>query len=312
MRTMYLKTVMVILCLRGKACRLRKESRIIMKKVWIVGSQGHMGQALLNFLDDTVYELFETDRDEVDIVDEAEVLLFMQRMRPDVVINCAGRNPYETRDCADADTLYKVNAVGVRNLAQAAESIQAKLIHLSTDDVFSKQSDVPYNEFDPVSPGDLYGKSKEAGERFVTQLMTRYVIVRSSWIYGIGRDFLDVVIQAADDPNTKQLVLEENETAIPTSAEELAKVIGTLIEGEHYGIYHAVCSGSPCTRKEYAEEILRLIGKEDQLEVCVKEGGKQPYSVLDNMMLRINDLPVPGDWRETLAEYITRTGGKQE
>lgn len=111
----------------------------------------------------------------------------------------------------------------MRNLAQAAEAIQAKLIQISTDDVFSDISDVPYNEFDDVNPKGIFAKSKYAGEKYVTQLMTRYAIIRSSWIYGIGKDFLNEVLEAANNDSITTLTLKDNAQAVPTSAAELAK-----------------------------------------------------------------------------------------
>lgn len=82
------------------------------------------------------------------------------------------------------DEAYRVNAIGVRNVALAANDIDAKVIQISTDDVFDKESRIPYNEFDTVHPRTIYGKSKEAGEKILTQLLNRFVIIRSSWIYG--------------------------------------------------------------------------------------------------------------------------------
>lgn len=282
-----------------------------MKKIWIVGSSGHVGSALVKSLDCMEYEIMETDKDEVDITNEEQVSKYMYINRPDIVINCAGyTNPELCEE--NVDEAYKVNAVGVRNLAEAAESIQAKLIQISTDDVFDLQSDTPYNEFDEVHPKNVYGKSKYAGERFVRQLMTRYVIIRSSWVYGIGRDFLDEVLSAAEDSAVRSLEVSVNRQAVPTSTAELVKVIKEFIDHDHYGTYHAVCSGGSCNRYEYAKEILRLAGKEEKLELhpVISEGENQSqYSVLDNMMLRITGLPVPKDWRETLAEYIRETGG---
>lgn len=281
-----------------------------MVKIWIVGSQGRIGQALMKLLDTTQYELFDTDIDEIDISDQDAVSKFMAMNRPDVVINCAGY--HGASDMAakdDADMAYKVNAVGVRNLAQAAEMNQAKLIQLSTDDVFSKMSSEPYNEFDEVAPADIYGKSKYAGERFVKELMTRYVIIRSSWVYGIGNDFMNDVIEAANNDGVKVLELKDNACAVPTSAGELAKIIKLFIDGDRYGIYHAVCSGGYCTREQFAKKILELKGLSDKLEIKVKEGAPEKYSVLDNMMLRITGLPCPANWEETLASYIKETGG---
>lgn len=283
-----------------------------MKKIWIVGSAGHVGMALEKLLESVKYEIIVTDKDEVDITNETQVMRYMYSNRPEVVINCAGyTDPVLCEE--HVEEAYKVNAVGVRNLAQAAESIQAKLIQISTDDVFDFQSDRPYNEFDEVHPQTIYGKSKYAGERFVTQLMTRYVIVRSSWVYGIGRDFLDEVLSAAMNEDIQEMPIHVNRRAVPTSARELAKVIKEFVDYDHYGTYHAVCSGESCSRFEYAREVLRLTGLEDKLKLhpVMEEGCRPQYSVLDNMMLRITGLPEPKDWREALAEYISETGGME-
>lgn len=280
-----------------------------MKKVWIVGANGHIGQALVSVLDVKQYELFETDKEDVDISDQGQVMRFVQLNRPDVIISCAGYNSTMPEERAEIDKSYAVNSVGARNVAQAAESIQAKLIYLSTDDVFTKKIDGLYNEFDEVSPCGVFGKSKCAGEKFVCQLMNRYVIIRSSWIYGIGKDFVNDVLAAVKNPEVTEYVLEDNSIAVPTSAGELAKLIKLFIDEEHYGVYHAVCSGEPCDRLTFAKEILKAAGKEDAVKITVKDNATEKYSALDNMMLRITGLPVPGDWKETLAEYIKTTGG---
>lgn len=289
----------------------KKKRRKDMKTVWIVGASGHVGSALIKHLDCMEYELIETDKDDVDITDEEQVTRYMNINRPDVVINCAGYT--DTKLCSEnVDEAYKVNAVGVRNLAQAAQSIEAKLIQVSTDDVFDKAADKPYNEFDEINPASVYGKSKAAGERFVTQLMTRYVIIRSSWVYGIGKDFVDVVLNAAKDPQIKALDVNVNRRAVPTSARELAKIIEEFIDSDHYGIYHAVCAGGSCNQYEYATEVLKLAGMEDELQlnpVTESEDERPEYSVLDNMMLRITGMDEPMDWKAALSEYIKETGG---
>ena len=161
-----------------------------MKKIWITGAEGHIGTALLDLLEGVEYQLLPTDIEEVDITKIDEVTQFVHVNRPDVVINCAGLT--DVQECENnVDEAYRVNAIGVRNVALAANEVNAKVIQISTDDVFDKESRIPYNEFDNVHPRTIYGKSKEAGEKILTQLLNRFVIIRSSWIYGIGRDFVD-------------------------------------------------------------------------------------------------------------------------
>lgn len=279
-----------------------------MKKVWITGAEGHIGSALTDLLDCTQYQLLTTDINEVDITKLDEVQSYMRVNRPDVVINCASLT--DVAYCAEnRDEAYRVNAIGVRNIALAANDVHAKVIQMSTDDVFDLESEVPYNEFDAVHPKTVYGKSKEAGEKFLTQLLNRFVIIRSSWIYGIGRDFVDEVLSNVGKIDVMEV--PNNRYAVPTSAKELAKVIAYFIEHDAFGLYHVVCQGS-CSRYEFAKAILEYAGKADQMEivpVLSKDESRPAYSVLDNMMLRLTGMDEPKEWRVALKEYLDETGG---
>lgn len=279
-----------------------------MKKIWITGAEGHIGTALLDLLEGVEYQLLPTDIEEVDITKIDEVTQFVHVNRLDVVINCAGLT--DVQECENnVDEAYRVNAIGVRNVALAANEVNAKVIQISTDDVFDKESRVPYNEFDNVHPRTIYGKSKEAGEKILTQLLNRFVIIRSSWIYGIGRDFVDEVLRNVGQGKTMEV--PNNQYAAPTSAKELAKVIRYFIDNEEYGLYHVVCPGS-CSRYEFARTILEYSGKAGELDlypVVIEDSARPTYSVLDNMMLRLTGIEEPKDWKAALKEYLDETGG---
>lgn len=279
-----------------------------MKKIWITGAEGHIGTALLDLLEGVEYQLLPTDIEEVDITKIDEVTQFVHVNRPDVVINCAGLT--DVQECENnVDEAYRINAIGVRNVALAANEVNAKVIQISTDDVFDKESRVPYNEFDNVHPRTIYGKSKEAGEKILTQLLNRFVIIRSSWIYGIGRDFVDEVLRNVGQGKTMEV--PNNQYAAPTSAKELAKVIRYFIDNEEYGLYHVVCPGS-CSRYEFARTILEYSGKAGELDlypVVIEDSARPTYSVLDNMMLRLTGIEEPKDWKAALKEYLDETGG---
>lgn len=279
-----------------------------MKKIWITGAEGHIGTALLDLLEGVEYQLLPTDIKEVDITKIDEVTQFVHVNRPDVVINCAGMT--DVQECENnVDEAYRVNAIGVRNVALAANEVNAKVIQISTDDVFDKESRIPYNEFDNVHPRTIYGKSKEAGEKILTQLLNRFVIIRSSWIYGIGRDFVDEVLRNVGQG--KKMEVPNNQYAAPTSAKELAKVIRYFIDNEEYGLYHVVCPGS-CSRYEFARTILEYSGKAGELDlypVVIEDSARPTYSVLDNMMLRLTGIEEPKDWKVALKEYLDETGG---
>lgn len=276
-----------------------------MRKIWIVGAKGHVGTALIDLIDCLKYKMFLTDADEVDVTDRNIVHKYIASTRPDVIINCAGITDIEVCE-QNPERAYAVNAIGPRNLAVEAQSIGAKLIQLSTDDVFDAEQDRPYNEFDTVHPKTMYGKSKYAGERFIEDLSNRYVIVRSSWVYGTGKDFVNSVLEAIG--REKVLEVPVNQYASPTSAEELAKVVTLFIDNDCFGIYHAVCRGY-CSRYEFAKEIIKYSDNEGKIELKAVEADYGSYSVLDNMMLRIDGLEEPCDWKTALKKHITKTGG---
>ena len=281
-----------------------------MKKIWITGAEGHIGTTLIDLLEGVEYQLLPTDINEVDITKIDEVTQFVHVNRPDVVINCAGLT--DVQECENnVDEAYRVNAIGVRNVALAANEVNAKVIQISTDDVFDKESRIPYNEFDNVHPRTIYGKSKEAGEKILTQLLNRFVIIRSSWIYGIGRDFVDEVLRNVGQGKTMEV--PNNQYAAPTSAKELAKVIRYFIDNEEYGLYHVVCPGS-CSRYEFARTILEYSGKAGELDlypVVIEDSARPTYSVLDNMMLRLTGIEEPKEWKTALKEYLDETGGME-
>ena len=127
-------------------------------RVWIAGAGGRLGSALYHrFSGNTDYKLVTSDRD-VPIEDAREAGRFADLNHPDVIINCAGMT--DVAECEkNIDEAYRVNAIGVRNVALAANDIDAKVIQISTDDVFDKESRIPYNEFDTVHPRTIYGLS---------------------------------------------------------------------------------------------------------------------------------------------------------
>ena len=280
-----------------------------MKKIWITGAEGHIGTALLELLEGVEYQLLPTDIHEVDITKIDEVTQFVYVNRPDVIINCAGLT--DVRACEEKpEEAYKINAIGARNLAVAARRIDAKLIQISTDDVFGGDDDAALCEFDDAHPTTMYGKSKYAGEKLVRELTDKHVIVRSSWLYGVGSyDFVDRVLDNAKKDG--KVVLPEDEISSPTSADALAGFIECLMHTREFGLYHASCDGS-CSRAEGAREILRLNGMDHIPVISAAENTelRPRFTLLDNMMLRITGLYQMPDWKTALADYFsTKKGG---
>ena len=169
-----------------------------MLKVWIVGSNGQMGTALNELIDTMEMEVLNTDKDELDITETDEVLLYGEINRPDVIINCAAIT--DTKICEENPELaYRVNAIGARNLSIIARKIGAKVVQLSTDDVFDGMKKVPYTEFDDTNPITVYGRSKRAGENYVKEFTHKHFVIRSNWVYGKGEsNFVAKLLKLAD------------------------------------------------------------------------------------------------------------------
>lgn len=274
-----------------------------MLKIWIVGSNGQIGSAIKEVVDPLEMEVLNTDIDELDITDTEEVLNYGGISRPDVIINCAAITDTELCE-KDPEAAYRVNALGARNLSLIARKTGAKIVQLSTDDVFDGEGNIPYSEFDDTHPKSVYGRSKRAGENYVKEFTHKHFIVRSSWVYGKGNNFVNKVLNAAK--NDEALSVLSNQIGSPTSAKDLARIILHLIKTNEYGTYHATCKGV-CSRYEFAQEILKHVGKEIELKAVTASEislERPAYAVLDNFILRIIDVYDMPDWKTSLKEYM--------
>lgn len=282
-----------------------------MQKLWICGANGQIGKAVKKIADKLEYEIMDTDAEDLDISNTEDVLRYGEINRPNVIINCAGIT--NTEECEKNPALaYRVNALGARNLSIVAGKVQAKLVQMSTDDVFDGKSGTPYNEFDQTNPYTVYGKSKLAGENYVKEFTSRHFIIRSTWVYGAGENFVTNLIKRAEQG--EPLSIASDQFGSPTSAEELAKFILHLVKTSEYGTYHATNKGV-CSRYEFAKEILRLKGLEDINIAAVPTTEsdfsqvRPPYAVLDNFIMSIINVYDFPDWKKSLQEYLT--GGKK-
>ena len=275
-----------------------------MLKLWIVGSESQVGKAILSVLDPMELEVFCTDKEELDITETEAVLSYGEINRPDIIINCAAIT--DTKLCeAEPELAYRVNALGARNLSLVARKHNAKIVQLSTDDVFDGHHTKPYTEFDDTHPLTVYGRSKRAGENYVKEFTHKHFIIRSTWVYGEGKNFVNALLQSAETETAVSIPTDQ--FGSPTSAKDLARIILHLIKTNEYGTYHATCKGK-CSRYEFAEEILKLSGKKlnliPALAADVPTAARPAYAVLDNFILRIIDVYDMPTWQESLKEYL--------
>lgn len=276
-----------------------------MKKILVTGCNGQLGKAIQKEYESEAAELILTDVADLDITDNAQVLQFVREHKPQVIMNCAAHTAVDL--CEEQwDLAYRINAIGPRNLAIAATQTGAKLMHISTDYVFSGDGDHPYTEFDPVGPNSAYGKTKLEGERFVQQFAKNYFIIRTAWLYGDGKNFVKTMLKLSETRDNVSVV--KDQFGSPTSAKELAKMMHHLEPTENYGLFHGTCEGS-CSWADFADEIFRLAGLPTKVKhITTEEYGsatrRPAYSVLDNYMLRLTTDFRMADWQDAIREYM--------
>lgn len=274
-------------------------------RIWISGASGRLGTQLNRLLDCRDFELLSTDVEDVDITDASEVVMFADRNHPDTIVNCAGMTDMEACE-ADWEQAVRINALGARNLAIAARKIGARLIQISTDDVFDGNASTPYNELSPTNPVSAYGKSKLMGEQFVREFCPKHMVIRSGWVYGSGDNFVTRLLRMAETGNP--IPVANDQFGSPTGTKQLADLVMKLLHSYEYGLYHGVCTGS-CSRYEFAKQLFALLGREVQLTpmpaVQIPGHAQRPgYTALDNFMLRVSGLHQMPSWQDALAEFV--------
>lgn len=274
-------------------------------KIWISGSSGRLGTSMLRLLDPVDAEIIATDKYEVDITNQKEVSQFVGRIRPNIIINCSAWS--NRKKCEEnPEGAYLLNAIGARNVAIASNKYMAKLVQLSTADVFDGLADKPYTEFDPTNPANIYGKSKLAGENYVREFSNYHFIVRVSRLYSRENQFVENILAEA---TTGEIKVTKGLLVSPTSAHELANFLIRLVETNSFGTYHASCDGYT-SMKEFAEEILSYTGKSakviesNDLDYNARSG----FFALDDYIIKITEAAKIPHWKQTLHEYIDREG----
>lgn len=273
-------------------------------KVLITGANGQLGRELIKRLQGT--DFLATDSAKMDITDQKKTLQVITEYEPDVVIHGAA---YTNVDGAEVnpEAAYKVNAIGTQNVAAACLKCDAKMVYVSTDYVFDGTLGRAYNEFDKTNPQSVYGKTKLAGEVLAKHILNRLYIVRTSWLYGDGNNFVRTMLKLGQE--RAELKVVNDQYGCPTSAKDLVEAILQLLGTEHYGTYHAANTGVT-TWYGFAKKIFE-ISRNNKVEVLSQSteelsrpAPRPKYSPLENMMLGLTVGNMMRPWEEALQSYV--------
>ncbi len=289
------------------------------RKVLVTGSSGMLGADLCNelFCDYDVVGLdirktpdFRSqilDFIKCDIQNKKRTASSIIDAKPDLIIHAAAWTDVDGCE-KEPEKAKEINEIGTGNVAFSASALGIPVIYISTDFVFDGTKTTPYAEEDPPRPLNAYGKSKLGGERKVA-LLDKYVILRTSWLYGAnGKNFPDIIIDKAK--KEKELRIVDDQVGIPTYSNDFAKAISDLLSmAPMREIYHISNEGA-VSRFDYAKEIIKIAGINNVKLLPIKSRelaspAKRPaFSVLDNSKFENVTGFAMRLWQEELAEYI--------
>ncbi len=281
-----------------------------MKKVLLIGSDGMLGGELKERLEKK-YDVTGTTLATLDICDKQAVINKAKEVEPYFIINCAA---YTNVDGCEVnyDLAEKVNGLALENIAEAANLVNATVIHISTDYVFAGDLDINkiYTEDMEPAPVSAYGKTKLLGEQNVSKAEKHYIL-RTAWLYGIrGKNFVKTMLKLSKERDEITVVSDQHGS--PTSTTTLCEIIEQIMEKEpEYGIYHSTCEGFT-TWYEFTKKIFEEANISTKVKPITSVEYKSMYPASSdrptNSMLskeKLNNIGIyPRKYEEALKEYL--------
>jgi dTDP-4-dehydrorhamnose reductase len=274
-------------------------------KLLVTGAAGMLGHDVMLAAGNAGHDVVGYGRAELDVTDPAALARKFDLERPDIVINCAAWTDVDGAETSE-EAAFAINGKGAGNVAAAANEVEARVVHVSTDYVFDGAKGAPYVESDQPAPLSAYARTKLAGEEAVAAANKRHFIVRSAGLFGIaGRNFVDTMLRLSEAQN--EVTVVRDQVGSPTYTWHLAYGIVRLIEGLEYGIHHMAAAGQ-CSWYEFAREIFEQAQVECRvLSITSEEFGaaapRPAFSALVSQREHAIRLP---SWQDGLAGYLAQ------
>jgi dTDP-4-dehydrorhamnose reductase len=272
-------------------------------RILIIGSNGLLGRDLVS--DWTGDVVIPANSSDADVREIGQVRKVVTQAQPDWIILAAAYTDVDASE-GDPGLAFAVNRDGTRNVSVVAREFGAKLCYLSTDYLFDGASNLPYEPDDSLHPLNVYGASKAAGERAVQEAAGRWLIIRTSWLFGTAKAcFPEKILQAAD--SLPDLKVVGDQVGSPTYTMDLASALHELIRADAHGILHVTNSGS-CSRFEFARSILQKAGRTTVVTPissaeAVRPAARPAFSVLSPRALAPYGITMRS-WKDALDAYL--------
>jgi len=281
-------------------------------KALVTGSAGMLARDLIPCLSKKGYEVLAPPEDKLDITDRKAIQATAHSFKPEIIINCAAYTKVDEAEKEEHQAVI-VNGLSVQNLCILCQEYDIPLVHFSTDYVFDGMKAEPYTIYDETNPINAYGRSKLLGEKYMLWLLSKFYLIRTSWLFGLhGKNFIETMLELGQ--SRKQVSVVTDQKGCPTWTRHLAEATTDLIATGRYGIYH-VTNSEPTTWFDFTRKIFRLSGMNTEVLPVTSDQFPRPArrpknSVLDPFPLKEvwgKEMP---SWKEALKEYLSQRKGK--
>lgn len=280
-------------------------------KVLVTGVAGQLGHDVMNRLAALNISAKGVDREDFDLTDEQAVMDAVCGYQPDAIIHCAAYTAVDRAE-TEPEKCAEINGMGTLNIVRAALKVDAKLVYISTDYVFSGEGEAPFEVNAPYNARNIYGLTKAQGEEAVRSLMTRYFIVRTSWVFGLnGSNFVKTMLRLGAERPEVRVVADQ--IGSPTYTPDLARLLCDMVQTSKFGIYHASNEGY-CSWAEFAQEIMLLGQRKCKVTPIPTSEYPTPAKRPANSRLSKACLDAAGfarlpAWQDALARYMEELQG---
>ena len=287
-----------------------------MKKVLLIGAKGQVGQELQLTLPQ-LGEVISIGREELDLTNSEKISQLIREIHPDYLVNAAAYTAVDKAE-TEPDLAYSINAIAPKIMAESAEKIKAKFLHISTDYVFDGRKNTPYLETDLTNPLGVYGQSKLRGEEEIKTVNSQAIILRTAWVYGsYGKsNFVKTMLRLGKEREELKVVVDQ--VGSPTWAKDIAAAITHLLinADNPAGIYNFTNSGIASwfdlTKAIFEEAKISGIPLKIQRVIPITTAeyptpaARPAYSVLSGQKISQQLGYIPPYWRDSLKAMLNQ------
>lgn len=279
-----------------------------MNNILVTGSTGQLGSDVVKELLKRGYSTLSPNRSEFNLCSEDSIRNYILNSNCEAIVHCAAYTQVDKAE-DEKDLCIKINTTATKHIVKCAKILDIPMIYISTDYVFDGTKDGEYTENDETNPINIYGESKLAGEKYVQEILDKYYIVRTSWVFNInGKNFIETMLRLSKANN--QLSIVNDQIGSPTYTKDLSRLLVDMLETSKYGLYHATNEGY-CSWYEFANTIFKLANINIDIKAInsneYASRAKRPMNskLSKDKLIEYGFKPLP-HWEDALKDYLIR------